>query len=873
MPLFPSYNQGGGPSDTPYSKAMSNRGRGAGPRELTADEAALLRKLKTAGGVFARVASTILVGRASVAFQSLIIGDERLTDFLNQPLSNGSLPLYFALTPEGRAAATGLDDWEKTQFPAILLSYGADPSRKDSAGRIAYLAPEYPRNPLLPPPLHVKSHADGALVRNKDHGGLLRRQLTRDEKIWLVCAYAAFWDQQGVAKNLEAELFGGTLGAERIGTNRVELSDLLTKREALRKEEVYPFLTQLQSLIARGVVPSERVAALLNHSFDENGQLLAHRMVLEPDYLAETSALLIKLGARFDIHERTALRNTAFHWAALMRTIDILVQEGLCDKQSLKQVNTHGDTGLHLYLSEGGDDPTTLDGLADEEVVQLRNSAGEYPLDVALVSSPMSVPMLLKFCGYFNNEGEEEQALPVSNLETIRPWLALLSSSREFFEGRGPFVIPHGTTLPTELWGVVVAALSVSAYADGEENLEEKLARLSPDDAATDLARNLPTLLLHAPKEVMLKIAQIIDDKALENTDPEQAFHPNESELMAMLARHDLGEDEREKVVIALTSTRRFDLSGTETVSGSVVGLWSDIGKLGFEFLNAKWDARRFVTREGRVSTLLEEYGFQRVMEGGKLQHSFVLRGAERPGIFAIEQIKRPQGKTRRITNVDDGTEIELNRTHIRVFHPDYGEIVVRNSAPDGGRNKLAHPFYVIAPDVRTYKALESRGVERRWSFEEIETYFTEGLAVSLYPDGKLGEELQGAKFLLEQYRAVMRDYHASYFDLHELTAYYDDERGERHLVGAYKSPLFATLLEALQDWSMGAEALEIAACERNFPAWGQVARLDITEETVSQLEALARGNFDEEELQASGVLEFMKRAVFSFGDLIVRSR
>jgi hypothetical protein len=434
-------------------------------------------------------------------------------------------------------------------------------------------------------------------------------------------------------------------------------------------------------------------------------------------------------------------------------------------------------------------------------------------------------------------------------------------------------MIPQGTPLPPELWGVVIAALSVSAYAEEEASLAEKLARLSPDDGATNLARNLPTLLLQAPKAVMLKIAHIIDENALEGADPEQTFHPNESELMAMLARHDLDEGERENVVIALTSTRRFDLSGTAEVSGGVVGLWRDVGKLGFEFLNVKWDARRFITRDGRVTTLLEEYGFERVTEGGKPQQAFVLRCSTKSGISAIEQVKGAHGKIRRITDVDDATEIEFNRTHVRVFHPDHGELAVRNSAPDGGRNRLAHPFYVIAQDVRTYHALESRGVERRWSFEEIERYFTEGLAVRLYPDGEMGEELRGAKFLLDQYRAVMRDYHASYFDLHEATAYYDDENGKRHLVGAYKSPLFRTLLEALEDWSMGTEVLELAACERNYPAWGQVARLDVTREIVGQLEALATGNFDEEELQASGVLEFMKRAVFSFGELIVRSR
>lgn len=118
-----------------------------------------------------------------------------------------------------------------------------------------------------------------------------------------------------------------------------------------------------------------------------------------------------------------------------------------------------------------------------------------------------------------------------------------------------------------------------------------------------------------------------------------------------------------------------------------------------------------------------------------------------------------------------------------------------------------------------------------------------------------------------------MRDYRTWMCDLSEHTAYLDDPTsGKRYLVGAYRSPGFQTLLRATSHWVSTGTPVELAFCRRDFPAWNEYARLQMTPEVVRELWKLSNGSFNSPKLRSSGVYDFIQSGLNSFGDLIIRS-
>jgi hypothetical protein len=372
------------------------------------------------------------------------------------------------------------------------------------------------------------------------------------------------------------------------------------------------------------------------------------------------------------------------------------------------------------------------------------------------------------------------------------------------------------------------------------------------------------------------------------------AFHPNESEFLAMLAYPTLlakGGEDLHAVVFGLTSLRRFDLQGVKSVDDEVLHLWADIGSAGFEFLNLKFDARRFIGSDRSPTTLLERYGFTRVelrsltpsgpfasvarKRGQQRRSVFVLNGEQKPDAARIRRVRAKDGDQRLVTRIDPRTELELGQPFVRLYHPDHGEYIFRNSAPDGGRDTLLHPAYILSADRRKIAAgpHASPGLEHQWSPAQIERIFSEVLSPSLYPNGHLGRDLQSVRFLLNQYRTFMRDYRAWMCDLSESTAYLEDATtGERYLMGAYRSPGFQTLLRAVSHWSSTGTPVELAVCRRDFPAWTEYDRIQVTPEVVDELWKLSSEIFDSPTLRSSGVHTFIQTALNSFGDLIIRS-
>jgi hypothetical protein len=109
--------------------------------------------------------------------------------------------------------------------------------------------------------------------------------------------------------------------------------------------------------------------------------------------------------------------------------------------------------------------------------------------------------------------------------------------------------------------------------------------------------------------------------------------------------------------------------------------------------------------------------------------------------------------------------------------------------------------------------------------------------------------------------------------DLSESTAYLEDATtGERYLMGAYRSPGFQTLLRAVSHWSSTGTPVELAVCRRDFPAWTEYDRIQVTPEVVDELWKLSSEIFDSPTLRSSGVHTFIQTALNSFGDLIIRS-
>ena len=809
---------------------------------------------------------------------------------VNTPIGRGALlPLYLAATKAGGRMLANLSWGEREIFIHHLMAVGADPLGRGRRGRCPLLTDTIVNNLAL-----IKA----AL---KSCGPLMASALTRQEKMWLYCACNQTLakrddraDDRATADLLFERLFEWDSTVYRAGA-----SFRLLKHHLLGagSSQPVPLVKAMGKLVDHRVLTKNDASLLLNTTYNRDGELIGHTIARFVGFINDGLPTFIKLGGLLSTptnRNHILPGTTAWHLAAAHGTAGFMRKHPPPRPDDLLLTDANGDTPLHVYLSRRGAAAEALKVLAAEPAVfRSRNRAGYQPLDLALLNGAVQTVLQLRGLG-----------AQVGVYPYLREKLEFIEENLKFFRNAPRHAQDVAIEGFSELAGEerrFFRAVFTDSIRLRRGDLRRHLSKhdlLSPTAPETNLARVMPLLLSSKTTTHIRIIGAVFDAMATSvgglDGGAGRGFHPNESELLLMLSRPGLiqsGGQPLKALVYGITSTRRFDRNHVWHVADEVLHFWADIGRMGFEFLNLKFDARRFTDENGESTTLLERYGFSRQRPEPQPHRSLfsswfrrpapeipgglLLRGPDREGAVRFQRFKSSKGTQISVHTLDRDTEVELNRTHIRVFHNRYGELVIRNSSPDGGRSQLLHPAYIISPGGRMIATgTDGRtGLARRWSFAEIEKHFHEILKPSLYPEGVLGEELLGARFLLNQLRTVLRDYRSWLCDMSEDTAYVDDPgTGDRFLVGGYKSQGFKVLIKALRHWEKTGEPIELAFCKRDFPAWSEHSKISLSDGVIAELDRLSNGDFSSPRLYTSGAHTFFQNGFNSFGDLIIRS-
>jgi hypothetical protein len=714
------------------------------------------------------------------------------------------------------------------------------------------------------------------------------RELTRSERLWLYVGYCSSTPKDHLAPLLITTLFppevsgaGDTNGAAPSGLSITSLLEEQGRNDRTFRVDDETLLRVLWGLRREGVLSEKEVSTYINETFDTNGLLLAHRLAMIPGHNDPFFMLIDVGGAPGLVSPSTesgiGRGGSAIHVAARYGTVEKLAPYLHLLPGSLAALDREGNTPLMAYLIDGPSelDPDTVQDLLGEgREGMVSNDGGEL---------------------LANKEGHSALDLLARHGEYEVPLL----------------VLAEGLELPVA-WGVfserdrqVLRAL-LQSLRGGHKTITsfsrvDLRFHLLEDALETGLTGMLPKILTAPHPGVIGALGFAYDVGPVEQPSllkrlfsrSALSVSPNAAELLALLAHpafEDLSKPEHaaalDELVQGLTSLERFFHRGVRRVNEEVVSLWREVGKLGFEFLNLKFDARSYISPDGRTTSLLEEFGFVRreisiIREKGRRDQgstnrreltSFLLRVDENSEIETTRAIRIADNVRYVVETVPEDTEIELTRTHLRIYHPSLGELIVRNSSPEGGRAMLLEPAYIMAaqPGMRF---THGKGHEALFSYDAIERAYIPLLEPTLYMGGRLSASgSRQALELVRIYRTFQKAYRAWIFDNDAATAYVEDPMaGRRYSVGGFRSPGFPRLLGALESWSQQGSVKELAFCRAAFPAWGEYSRLALSSQVLNELRRLSRQDFGSPTLQSSGVFDFIQAGMNSYGDLIVR--
>jgi hypothetical protein len=810
--------------------------------------------------------------RISQFLDSLIkTNGSALYKVVDRPVDDtGATLLMLALTDSPRLTLTrdGLSRAECTEVAKLLVQLGADPFRRARDGHMPVLSASFVKDEIL---------AKTVLLHYAEH---FPRKLTRSECLWLYVGYCSSTPTGHLSPLLGTTLFPPNESRadeeERKPSSGLSITSLLEeqgKEERTFAVEDEAFLKVMYDLRRRGLLSREEVRTYLNDTYDTDGLLLAHRLAMSPGNNDPFFMLLDLGGAPSILNPSTqsgiGRGGTAVHIAARYGTVEKLAPYLHFLPWSLEAQDREGNTPLLVYLIEAPSDlnfDTVSDLLGEGCEGMVSNREGHSAFDLMA------------------RRGEYE--MPLSALEQGKepPTTWGVFSKREI-EG-----------IRTLLQSLRDGHKTITSFTRGELRLY-----LRGDALQTELTRMLPKILT-APHPGMIGMLGFAYDVGLTQPQPllkrlfsrvTTSISPNAADLLVLLAHpafEDLSKLEHsaalEELVQGITSLERFFHRGVRRVNDEVVSLWREIGKLGFEFLNFKFDARTYVSPDGRRTSLLEEFGFIRCEISMNAEHgvradtstkerglaSFLLRVDEKREIETTRALRTRQGVRYVVESVPKETEIELTRTHVRVYHPSLGELIVRNSSPEGGRMAMLEPAYIMTAQSSAQLKM-SKGREPLRSYDAVERTYVPVLEPTLYMGGRLTDAGSSqASELVGIYRTFQKAYRAWIFDNDAVTAYVEDPTaGKRYSVGGVRSPGFSRLLDALDSWSQEGSAKELAFCRPAFPAWGEYVRIALEPEVLKEMRRLSRQDFGSPTLRSSGVFDFIQGGMNSYGDLIVR--
>ena len=388
----------------------------------------------------------------------------------------------------------------------------------------------------------------------------------------------------------------------------------------------------------------------------------------------------------------------------------------------------------------------------------------------------------------------------------------------------------------------------------------------------------LPSLLFGHEQGVAHKLANrleaLMDTRAnIRQIGPNNVnSHPFSTEFMVLLNHP--GDYKRNSRSIgsytsALSSITRWSEYGKK-VNGRIAELWGDLGVFSMSFPLWRAEAERFYETDSstrktivKYPSLLEQFGFELIegrktdflkqaKKGSKEQHYFG------PGYMLLKGAVR---------NMAPKTLLELRRAYIIVSSSSEGTLIIRNSSPIFGRDRLPEPA-LWSPRALSRKEIVGFQYKDLWKKD-----FSSVLDHSLFP-----ENIGRITYLKEEVARFKETFSNWTFATGDIAWDSTDS-----LVGGYYSPGFKYLLDFLElreeeveyDLIFHGESrrqkYDLTFVHRHYPPMSPYARLRVDKELIGTMRKLNRDQMvTEDEYSLTGLRKFFDIGFENAADLVL---
>jgi len=415
------------------------------------------------------------------------------------------------------------------------------------------------------------------------------------------------------------------------------LTDPRLDRQARDVSGKTPFLAAAESFNYSNMLPlwlsleDTDVYAVDNQG--RNALMLATLHGTHNDYFAAKVLSLLKDG-RLDPNLQDNEGNTALMHAVATYGRNAAVRALLEDPRTYITIkNKRGETVLSKALNVGNQDILKLLSRHPQMDYTVRNQFGTTPLHTLALSDPNFVRNWFQTHPEFKNTPLEKDIKSFNGISDLKLILSTAGYSEEQVDSAFVSELP-------------------------------KLVRLEP-----------------AALQNILQAFESRMDGERSRTLRRRSYHPNEAELFALTRYLDLFDTYRTtmpRMISSATSIARFMEVGVGSLDEQTVKNWSEIGFWTYAFKLWKYDARQGANGQ---KSLLERYGFTKLKR--------LPTDDERYGPGFILTPSRHKD-----LRLHPHTLIEFRRGYVLATHPQHGTVVIRNSSPVYGRDRMLHPAY-----------------------------------------------------------------------------------------------------------------------------------------------------------------------------------
>jgi hypothetical protein len=430
------------------------------------------------------------------------------------------------------------------------------------------------------------------------------------------------------------------------------------------------------------------------------------------------------------------------------------------------------------------------------------------------------------------------------------------------------------------------AVLYLLAYNDTVANY--------PNGTGLPLTSLLPRILFGHTDIAIPELLRSLERKMDTFFSRSAGYHYNMPELLALCAHpRDPGLQSPllDTLATAITSVDRW-IGGPNLdvqLTNEVMALWGKTGILthSFPWLKYATQRERTIADDGSAiirPAIIESFGGRFVPDNEtRLGHRYVFS----PGTISFSTDK-PDMLGERGTSRTFRSEIfvELRRGYYLVSDPEHGTLIIRNSSPDFGRDRL--------PDVAFWSP---RGIDNGLSEDALLGFNLNSLHSSLLEEGgfrhitdpslyRKSSEAPGHMRVLEQNLLDLIDhFHRWTFDTSSTAWKASPDGGDPMLVGGHLSAGFGHVLDFLEtrkranlEKSWAGQSLAplpaLAVMPRELPWWAPYPltpalggrsseyQIPVSLPVIEALRALHEGEVDHTTPDDTGVLNLLQRAI-----------